>query len=99
MVTDSETFRQPVSKVYDATVKALQNCGFEVTERSSDTIRASSGFSIRSWGEDIQVRLSSTAKGTEVKITSEPKAQLFDWGKSIEDISKILSELKKQLGK
>ena len=96
--TESRIFNCSRDKVYDASINALKNSGFKVTEKSADTIKASSEISIRSWGEEIQVKISSTAKGTKVKVTSEPAAQLFDLGKSEENISRFLYELKKQLG-
>jgi hypothetical protein len=87
-----------LNEVLEASVRALKNCGFEVTEKSTHTIKASSGITLRSWGEDIQVKLSSTSEGVKVNITSEPKAQLFDLGKSEENVRRIFSELSKKLG-
>ena len=92
------TYNRSLNEVLEASVKALKNCGFEVTEKSEHIIKASSGISLRSWGEDIKVKLSLTSKGVEVKTTSEPKAQLLDLGKSEENVSRFFSELEKQLG-
>ena len=98
MMSELRTYNRSLNKILEASVKALKNCGFEVTEESEHIIKASSGISLRSWGEEIQVRLSSTSKGIEVKTTSESKAQLFDLGKSAENVSRFFSELEKQLG-
>lgn len=52
---------------------------------------------IRSWGENIEVALKDTPQGVEVIVTSGPTAQLFDWGKSSENISKFFANLEKHL--
>ncbi len=94
----SRIYEHSLNEVFEATVKALKTCGFEITEKTTHTIKASSGISLRSWGENIKVNLSSTSKGIEVRATSEPATQLFDLGKSEENVSRLLSELDKQLG-
>lgn len=95
---ESRTYYYSLIEVLEAAVKALSKCGFDVTERSTHTIKASSGISFRSWGEDIMIKLSSTSEGVKVNIISEPQAQLFDLGKSEENIREIFSELSKVLG-
>lgn len=94
----SRSYNRPLNEVLEASVQVLRNCGFTITEKGRSVVKASSGISIRSWGESIQIDLSSTSKGTEVKATSGPKAQLFDLGKSEENVSRFFSELEKQLG-
>jgi hypothetical protein len=97
-MAESRTYKRSLGEVFEASVRALKNSGFEVTEKGTHTIKASSGITLRSWGEVIQIELSSTAEGVKVNITSEPKAQLFDLGKSAENVRKIFSELSKKLG-
>lgn len=97
-MSESRTYNRSLNEVLEASIRALKNCGFVITEKGQRVVKASSGFSLRSWGEDIQVKLASTSKGIEVKVTAEPKAQLFDLGKSEEDVSRFFSELEKQLG-
>jgi len=99
MMSESKTYNRSLNEVLEACARALKKCGFVVTERSTHIIKASSGISFRSWGENIKITLSSTSEGVKVNITSEPKAQLFDLGKSEENIKKIFSELSKDLGK
>lgn len=98
MAKGSKIFKKPLSEVYNASVKALQESGFTVNEKKENVIRATSKISIVSWGEDMEVRLSSKPEGVEVKATSEAY-QIFDWGKSEENLSKFFTNLKKQLGK
>jgi len=98
MMSKSRIYNHSLIEVLEASVKALKKCGFEVTKRSTHIIKASSGISFRSWGETIKITLSSTSEGVKVNITSEPQAQLFDLGKSEENVGKIFSELSKVLG-
>ena len=96
-MSESKMYNNSLTEVLEASVQALKNCGFEVTEKSTHIIRASSGITLRSWGEDIQVKLSTTSNGVKVNITSVPKAQLFDLGKSEENVRRIFSALSKEL--
>lgn len=98
MVTVSRTYNRSLNEVLEASIRALKNCGFTITEKGQRVIKASSGISLRSWGEHIQLNLSSTSKGIEVKAISEAKAQLFDLGKSEENVERIFLELENQLG-
>lgn len=98
VITVSRTYNRSLNEVLEASISALKNCGFTITEKGQRVIEASSGISLRSWGEHIQINLSSTSEGTEAKVTSEAKAQLFDLGKSEENVSRFFSELEKQLG-
>ena len=98
MAKGSKVIKRSLNEVYDASVRALQESGFTITEKKGNTIKATSGISIVSWGEHMEVILSSKPNGTEVKATSEAY-QIFDWGKSEENLSKFFTNLKKQLGK
>lgn len=98
MVTKTRTFKVPFRRVYDESVVALQKSGFQIKDKSTNVLKASSGWmDIRSWGENIEVMLTDTPRGVEVRVTSTPAAQLFDWGKSEENISKFFANLEKCL--
>ena len=73
MMSESRTYYHSLIEVLEAAVKALGKCGFEVTERSKHTIKATSGISLRSWGENIKIKLTSTSEGVKVNIISERK--------------------------
>ena len=98
MAKGSKVFKKPLNEVYNASVKALQESGFTLNEKKGNVIRATYKTSIVSWGEDIEIRLSSKPEGVEVEATSEAY-QIFDWGKSEENLSRFFANLKKQLGK
>lgn len=78
-------------------MKALESNSFEIKARLDRQIRASAPASILSWGEDIEISVEKTGKGTEVTISSSPKAQIFDWGKSEENINRLIASLDKML--
>jgi len=99
MVTESRSYRASLKEVYDASVDALRKCGFEVKDRKENSIRATSGFSLRSWGENVEIILIHHNEGVEVRVSSLPAGQLFDWGKSYENVSRILADLDLRLSR
>lgn len=63
--------------------KILRELGWNVEKIEGNTITASTGFSLRSWGEIVTIHLKKIdTNTTEIYVESKPKAQLFDWGKS-----------------
>jgi len=98
MVAETRTYNYSLNQVLEASVRALKNCEFAVTEQSSNIIKASTRASFRSWGENIQVKLFPITGGTKVDITSKPVFGIFDWGKSSENVRNIFSEISRELG-
>lgn len=97
MPVNERTFSYSLEEVYNASIEALRSTGFEISEKKPNSIKASTGFSLRSWGEDIYVEFFYSSNGTQVRVSSFPKFQIFDLGKSEENISKIISEIEKHL--
>lgn len=99
MVTESKSYKTSLKEVYDASLEALKQCGFEIREQGDNSIKAASSPSIFSWGEVIEVLLLPEPEGVKVKVSSSPTAQLFDWGKSKDNVSQIFSNLDRKLMK
>lgn len=97
MSKESKIYNLPFRKVYNASLRALQASGFQIKDQKPTSIKASSPADIRSWGEDIQVILTTRSSGVEVRVTSLPIAQIFDWGKNKENITKFRNNLEKIL--
>ena len=66
MIPETRTYNHSLNQVLEASVRALKNCEFAVTEQSSNIIKASSRASFRSWGENIQVKLFPITGGIKV---------------------------------
>ena len=92
----SKKFNRRFDDVFKACKIAIQKCGFNIEsfDEKEGFIYASSPPSIFSWGEEINIKINKTSEGsTEVIVLSEPKAQLFDWGKSRENEKRIMEIL------
>lgn len=64
-----------------------------VDERAEGkTIRAETEPSLRSWGETVTIEVRSD----RIVIESESGEQLFDWGKSRQNVSRIAEEVAKR---
>ncbi|MEA2033505.1 MAG: hypothetical protein U9N41_07990 [Euryarchaeota archaeon] len=94
-------YRYEYDKVFDAIISAVKSCGLKIesADKNLGKIKSSTGFSLLSWGEDIEIKLIRLSpKKTKVEISSFPKAQLFDWGKSAKNKERIRNKIKDILG-
>ena len=85
--------------MFEEAKNALSDCEFIVSkiDETSGIIKAYSGASFRSYGEDITITVSKTAEGTKVKAYSKARAVLFDWGKSGENVNRFFAALHERL--
>jgi len=86
-------------EAFSAALHAAKDCGFNIesVDKDAGKIRLTTPGSIWSWGENILITISSTGEGSEVSIDSEAQAQLFDWGKSGDNKSKLFQFLENRL--
>ena len=82
-----------------AVTDALIESGFKIIETDEliGIIRAKAAISLRSWGEDIEVRLLKTPQGTQVTMSSDSLSDLIDWGKSKENVRIFFNNLNKRI--
>jgi dolichyl-phosphate-mannose--protein O-mannosyl transferase len=96
----SRTFDSSFTKIFDASKAALRAIGAEIkhTNKKRGTIVASFGFSLFSWGEEIQIIINKRSEErTEVIIESNSENQLIDWGKNSKNEKEFARELLKFL--
>ncbi len=72
---------------------ALSDLGWQIDEETKYSISASAPSSIFSWGETVDVRVSSNVGKTKVLIISEPKWQIIDFGKSEENVTLLRDKI------
>jgi len=99
MVTESRSYKASFKDVYDASLEALKKCGLIVKERKESSIKATSDLSLLSWGESVEVFIKREREGVKVEVSSAPVAQLFDWGKSSENVSRVFLNIESELSK
>ena len=97
---ETETYNASYSKAFNSVLQIIDELGLgkESINKDDGEIIAYTGFSLSSWGEKITIQLTKIKKQIRVSVSSEPKAQLFDWGKSEENEKMIIMELNKLLG-
>jgi len=94
------TFKYSWSKLFKTCVKVLQDLKINIDyENDVDgIIQGVTKRSLRSWGEDIEIRLRKLENNkTEIIVNSKASAQLFSWGKDNENEEQIISSIKKAL--
>ena len=89
------TYRSNFEKVYNAAKRALKelDINIEYQDREKGIIEASTGTSLFSWGEDIQIRISQRNGDVHVKVKSTSQAQFIDWGRNEKNEENILKEI------
>lgn len=88
-------FSQPT--VHTAIKRAIRELGWKIEDESKSKIIVSTPASLESWGETIEITISPKANYTRVSVTSSPNLQIFDWGKSEENIKTMLDTLENLL--
>jgi len=76
-----------------AITKAIEELGWNIVEQSPNRIQITTSPSFLSWGENVEIVIRGQSKGTHISIISEPNLQLFDWGKSEDNINLLLDVL------
>jgi len=92
-------YKHPYDKVFETSLKVIKWLDWCLisADKEAGVIRARTGLSLRSWGENITIRLHKENTGTVVSVLSEAIFQLFDWGKNIENEKLFHQELKKHV--
>jgi len=95
VVSESKKYRVSVNKAHNAVLKAIRECGFTIRADKENAITASSSASLFSWGESIEVSINPSTDQVLITISSSPTTQIFDWGKSSENVKCIFKRLDK----
>ena len=95
----SEKISRPgtIKTIFGKCLAAIEELGFFLREKDLEKgqITASSGTSIWSWGERIDIQLKESSENTvEIWIESISKSQLVSWGKNKVNVEKIIQYLK-----
>ena len=93
MVKKSLTSQYTLLTLTHAITKAIEELGWNIVEQSPNKIQITTPPSFFSWGETIEIFIKGQSKGTHISIISEPNIQLFDWGKSEDNVNLLLNVL------
>jgi hypothetical protein len=94
------TFPLPYDTVFGTFLQVLPNLKLTVTsyDQAQGIIRASSGVSFSSWGENITIQMGASAPDTTTAtITSDLKFGLVAWGKHEKNFARIFDAVQQQL--
>ena len=95
-----KTFSFPIELVFKKCRETLRELDINISYESKSKwiIQASTGASLFSWGEEVEITFKAIAASkTKVSVKSEASAQLFSWGKDSENETKILNALQKKV--
>ncbi len=90
------------NEVFQATTTAIptvKKMKVKTADPNTGRIIAGSGMSMASWGEEVIIDVWEHAPGwAGVRVTSQLKAQLVDWGKNKKNIAKIFDAITGAVG-
>lgn len=97
-----QVFALPWEQVWQTTLNAIPTVPKMTVgqaDPSSGRIQVNKGFSMKSWGEDITVDVFQPTPGqSTVRVHSQVKAQLVDWGVNKANVEAILGAVSQALG-
>jgi hypothetical protein len=90
---DSMAFSAGRDEIYQASLKAASQCGFNIAESNQEAgqIKATTRMGLRSWGEHITISVS--ADGRAGIKSSCRGIQLIDYGKNKANINAFFAAL------
>jgi hypothetical protein len=98
--TEAKTYDLPYVDVFNEVQYAMQACGFriEMADFNSGYLKATTGISMTSYGETIEVNLGQVAGGTQVLVSSRPSHYFTDMGKSKANVRKLFGYMDSRIG-
>ncbi len=72
-------------------LKAIKKCRIKSQSPDAGEIRARTGLTWKTWGDDIIIKLTKVKKTTLIDISSRPSAKstLVDFGKNLDNVERI----------
>lgn len=88
-------YSRPYSEIFEDCLASVRRLGWKLISQNDriGEIRAKTGTTLWSWGEDISIHVSEEPAGTTISVLSEASSQIFDWGKSGENERAFHEEL------
>lgn len=99
-VTQSSRFTSSPPAVFDAAHKALASIAtVQQVDAEGQYVAGAIGWSLWSWGEDIQVWVKPGSPGTVLTVESRSRATtaVFDWGRNRRNVDRLLKAAKELL--
>ncbi len=94
------TFNLGYATVFEKCTRALEDLEMrvKVKDKKKGIIQASTGSSLLSWGEDINITFHEIdSRKTKIIVESEASAQLITWGKNDTNARNIINAIEKLL--
>ena len=97
-----KSFNYTFERVFNACLLALRELDMKIeyNNKNEGAISASTGTSIFSWGETVDIKiLTKDSYSTVAAIKSTSNAQLIDWGKNEDNERAVLTKIQELLNR
>ena len=89
--TRKEVFRLSLKDALQATLDTVKNLKWTAVETKNGEIKARTRISLKTWGEEISIKILPESIGTSIIVTSTT-SQLVDWGKNNDNLKDFFAQ-------
>jgi len=97
---ENRIYQMNYNDAFQQALVSAKNC-FNIQEHNINEgyIKCRTKASLRSWGESVIITIiERTSTQIEISVESSASAQLFDWGKSKDNIDLFFNTLEQNMG-
>ena len=96
MAIAEKKYSMNIEEAFQKALEAIKNNGWTLRDfKQNEKILAETDVSLRSWGEEIEIKLLRRRDNVEVIVSSEPIHQIIDWGKSTDNVKDFFQKFEK----
>ena len=95
----TKDFAQDTDVVFDACKEVVGYVGWKTADVDSDelTLKALTPLSWKSFGDEIEIQVSTKGGSTVVTVSSKPRFSLMNWGKDLANEGVFLEKLAQEI--
>ena len=95
----TKEFAQDTDVVFDACRVVVGYAGWKTADVDSDklTLKALTPLSWKSFGDEIEIQVSTEGGSTVVTVSSKPRFSLMNWGKDLANEGVFLEKLAQEI--
>ena len=98
-ICEKKKFAQDTDVVFDACREVVGYAGWKTADVDSDklTLKALTPLSWKSFGDEIEIQVSTEGGSTVVTVSSKPRFSLMNWGKDLANEGVFLEKLAQEI--
>lgn len=98
---EEKTYPYSYDELFETALRLVGQLDWKLVSQDKEvgTIKAETGMSLRSWGENVSIQISEKEGGNTISVASGVSGQLLGWGKDAENERTFHRQLKKLISR